>query len=119
MNADVLVGQEIGQDTGHHHIQARRITDDGHDFVSHCDDELSQSSPDDFSLPHGFLLHAQSECMSLPFVDTDLSSVQVGRIRLESKLRTRVYRRLENTWYLTKSGFYDLARERSLRRIHA
>jgi len=54
VNADVLVGQEIGQDTGHHHIQARRITDDGHDFVSHCDDEVSQSSPDDFSLPRAF-----------------------------------------------------------------
>jgi hypothetical protein len=34
--------------------------DDGHDLVSQCNDELSQISRDDFLLPHGFILDAES-----------------------------------------------------------
>ena len=51
-----MVGQEISKDNGHQYVHGRRITDDGRDLVTDCNDELSQSSPDDFSLPHGFLL---------------------------------------------------------------
>src|SRR6266404_2640718 len=48
-------------------MSADRITDDWHDLVSYRDDEIARGSLDNFSLPHIFLLHAQSECMFLPF----------------------------------------------------
>jgi len=57
-----MVGQEISKDNGHQYVHGRRITDDRRDLVSDCNDELSQSSPDDFSLPHGFLLLQQYVC---------------------------------------------------------
>jgi hypothetical protein len=73
------------------------------DLVSHCDDELSQSSPDNFSLPHVFLLYTQSERLSRPF-------------EINSKLHTRVDRWLENIRILGNEDFM-IRRGRLLRRI--
>jgi hypothetical protein len=60
-----MVGQEISKDNAHQYVHGRRITDDGRDLVTDCNDQLSQSSPDDFSLPHGFLL-CSTMCVRLP-----------------------------------------------------
>jgi hypothetical protein len=54
------MSQEIINDTRRHYVQIRWIMDEGHDFVRHCNDELSQSGPDNFSLPHGSLLNVFS-----------------------------------------------------------
>jgi hypothetical protein len=80
-------------------MSADRITDDWHDLVSYRDDEIAQGSLDNFSLPHIFLLHAQPECMFLPFKDrwTRFGWFQVDRVSLGSKLRTGFDRWLENT----------------------
>src|SRR5215475_7686311 len=47
---------------------------DGHDFVSHCNDEFSQRSPDNFALPHGSFLDtptSQSLYLKIVFLPRD------------------------------------------------
>lgn len=56
--AQLMVSQDIVNDEGHHRIRARRIIDKRHDFVRHRNYQISQSSPENFSLPHGLLLDA-------------------------------------------------------------
>ena len=56
-----MVREQIIKDTGHHRVEARRITDDGHHFVGYRDDQFAQSSPDNSSLPHGFFLGVRSD----------------------------------------------------------
>jgi hypothetical protein len=34
-----MLSKDIIKDTGHYHIQAGQITDEGHDLVRHCNDE--------------------------------------------------------------------------------
>jgi hypothetical protein len=102
-NVYLVVRQEIIKDERRRYIQIRGVMDKGPDLVRHCDDELSQSSPDNFSLPHVFLLHAQSKCLSRP-------------CGIKSKLRTRVNRWLEDICILGNEDFI-ICRGRSLRRI--
>jgi hypothetical protein len=57
----LMVSEQIIKDTGHHRVEARRITDDGHHFVGYRNDEFAQSSPDNSSLPHGFFPGVRSD----------------------------------------------------------
>jgi hypothetical protein len=49
-----MVREQIIKDTGHHRVETRRITDDGHHFVGYRNDQFAQSSPDNSSPPRGF-----------------------------------------------------------------
>jgi len=66
-NAQPVVSQQLIEDIRRRYVQFRRILDEGHDLVRHCNDKLSQSSPDNFFSPHRFLLDAQSDWISLRF----------------------------------------------------
>ena len=44
-----MVSQQLIEDIRRRYVQFRRILDEGHDLVRHCNDKLSQSSPVTFS----------------------------------------------------------------------